>query len=108
MPGLPIPGVCTVKIPLLFIAALYTLSCASYQGVKVDADVPPARLNPLEGAIVINAEVPDWVDICLQQVPVKTNRYLCVPVGELRFAVEQHRKAKTRDWPQGKIRAQRY
>ena len=94
-----------MKIPFLFVAALFTLTCASTQGLNVTADIPPARLNPLDGAIVINADVPNWTEICLQQVPVTTHRYLCVNVGDLRFLVEQHRKAKLDDWPQGKIRA---
>lgn len=67
----------------LFLAAF---ACAS-------TPLPPARLTPLLGAIVIELDVPNHQEICIRRFPAALQRYQCFQVGELRATFEDWRVA---------------
>jgi hypothetical protein len=91
--------------PLITALVISGYACASSQGNSLQVSADPYRLTPLEGAIVIELDVPNWTELCVRQGPAQTHIYNCLPVGALRASLEQHRNASGRSWPVGKIRA---
>lgn len=91
--------------PLITALVISGYACASSQGNQLQVTADPYRFTPLEGAIVIELDVPNWTEVCVRASPAIVNRYHCVTVGTLRATLEQHRNASGRSWPVGKIRA---
>lgn len=68
-------------------------------------DLPPARVNPLETAIVIELDVEDWIEVCVRVSPASVQHYRCLTVGNLRFVLEDRRNA---DWRPFQVTVRRY
>ena len=90
--------------PLMTALAISGYACAS-QGNQLQVSADPYRLTPLEGAIVIELDVPNHKEVCVRAAPAISHLYHCATVGMLRASLEQHRNASGRSWPVGKIRA---
>jgi len=85
----------------VLVFALLTATCATHRQTQV-VDTPPARLNPLGDAIVIELDVPHWQEVCVRAQPAQSHLYHCLAVGDLRASLEQWRQAK--DWRAFQVR----
>jgi len=86
----------------VIVFAMLTATCATHRPTLV-VDAPPARVNPLGDAIVIELDESPYREVCVRAQPAQSRLYHCIQVGHLRASLEQWRQAK--DWQPLTIRA---